>query len=153
MCEAVLSKQQEEAGILARNSHTSVASDWTYHFFSRVKTIVHSSDWLELICVSNLQHNVLVSISQYVCIKNSTMLSLSAFELYSRWVPLFCVINTNKNGLQIMSLAAYATKTNQHKYFRRNYTLLKKKKNMQKLEWYIYLVVQYMSVTTFYLRL
>ena len=94
-----------------------------------MKTIVHSSDWLELICVSNLQHNVLVSISQYVCIKNSTMLSLSAFELYSRWVPLFCVINTNKNGLQIMSLAAYATKTNQHKYFRRNYTLLKKKKH------------------------
>ena len=55
-------------GILARNSHTSVAfdwtyhfshmgknivrdSDWTYHFFSRVKTIVRSSDWLELICV------------------------------------------------------------------------------------------------------
>ena len=30
-----------------------------------------------------------------------------------------------------MSLAAYATKTNQHKYFRRNYTLLKK--NMQKI--------------------
>ena len=32
-------------------------------FFSRVKTIVHFSDWLELICV---QHNFLVSISQYV---------------------------------------------------------------------------------------
>ena len=27
-------------------------SDWTYHFFSRVKTIVHSSDWLEFTCVS-----------------------------------------------------------------------------------------------------
>ena len=26
-----------------------------------------------------------------------------------------------------MSLAAYASKTNQHKYFRRNYTLFKKK--------------------------
>ena len=69
MCEAALSKLQENAGILARNSHTSVASDWTYHFshmwkkhrsrfwldvsfFSCVKTKVHSSDWLELICLS-----------------------------------------------------------------------------------------------------
>ena len=59
------------------------------------------------------------------------MLCLSAFELYSHWVPLFCVINMKKNGLQIMSLAAYATKTNQHKYFQRNYTLFKK--NMQKI--------------------
>ena len=29
MCEAALSKLQEKAGILARNSHTFVASDWT----------------------------------------------------------------------------------------------------------------------------
>ena len=68
VCEVTFTKLQEKVGILARNSHTSVASDWMYHFltckkprsrfwldvsfFSRVKTIVHSSDWLELICVS-----------------------------------------------------------------------------------------------------
>ena len=78
MCAKRHCKLQLKAGILARNSHTSVASDWTYHFFShvkkyrslfcldvsffsRVKTIVHSFDWLELICVY-----FLVSISQYV---------------------------------------------------------------------------------------
>ena len=62
-------QEPKKAGILARNSHTSVAFDWTYHFshnwkkdlsrlwldvsvfFSRVKNIVRSSDWLELICV------------------------------------------------------------------------------------------------------
>ena len=30
-------KRLKKAGILARNSHTSVASDWMYHFFTRAK--------------------------------------------------------------------------------------------------------------------
>ena len=67
MCEAVLSKLQEKAGILAQNSYTSVALIGRIIFltcektpfailigrinFSRVKTIVHSSDWLELMWV------------------------------------------------------------------------------------------------------
>ena len=34
----------KKAGILARNSHTSLASDWTYHFFTRAKH--HSLFWL-----------------------------------------------------------------------------------------------------------
>ena len=51
MCEAAISKLQEKAGILARNSHA--CDSWLdVSFFSHVKTIVHSSDWLELICVS-----------------------------------------------------------------------------------------------------
>ena len=45
VCEAGLSKLQEKAGILARNSHTSVASDWTYHFSHTWKNIVRDSDW------------------------------------------------------------------------------------------------------------
>ena len=32
-------------GILARNSHTSVAFDWTYHFSHLGKNIVRDSDW------------------------------------------------------------------------------------------------------------
>ena len=44
-------RRLKKAGILARNSHTSVASDWTYYFFLRVQNIVLSSDWLKLICV------------------------------------------------------------------------------------------------------
>ena len=69
-----------KAGILVRNSHTSVTSDWTYHFSHTWKNIVcHSdwmyhfffmcqkhislSDWLELICI----HSFLVSIfSTYI---------------------------------------------------------------------------------------
>ena len=35
----------EVAGILGRNSHTSVASDWTYHFSHKWKNIVPDSDW------------------------------------------------------------------------------------------------------------
>ena len=50
VCEAAL-QAAIKAGILARNSHTSVASDWTYHFSHTWKNIVLSSDWLELICV------------------------------------------------------------------------------------------------------
>ena len=62
-----------------REIHTSLASDWTYHyllllllffyfifFFSRVKTIFRSSDWLEFICV--WKFSSLVSISQYACL-------------------------------------------------------------------------------------
>ena len=45
VCEAALSKLQEKAGILAQNSHTSVASDWTYHFSHMWKNIVRDSDW------------------------------------------------------------------------------------------------------------
>ena len=45
MCEAALTKLQEKAEILARNSHTSVASDWTYHFSHMWKNIVRDSDW------------------------------------------------------------------------------------------------------------
>ena len=52
MCEAALTNLQEKAEILARNSHTFVASDWTYHFSHMWKNIVRDSDWLELICVS-----------------------------------------------------------------------------------------------------
>ena len=34
VCEVALSMLQEKAGILASNSHTSVVSDWTYHFLT-----------------------------------------------------------------------------------------------------------------------
>ena len=40
VCEAAL-----QVEILARNSHTSVASDWTYHFSHTWKNIVRDSDW------------------------------------------------------------------------------------------------------------
>ena len=50
VCEAAL-QAALKAEILARNSHTSVASDWTYHFSHTWKNIVLSFDWLELICV------------------------------------------------------------------------------------------------------
>ena len=33
------------------------------------------------------------------------------YERLAQWPP-FCVINTKKNGLQIMSLAAYTSETN-----------------------------------------
>ena len=38
------------------------------------------------------------------------------YERLAQWPP-FCVINTKKNGLQIMSLAAYASETNQTQDF------------------------------------
>ena len=45
VCKAGLSKLEEKAGILARNSHTSLASDWTYHFSLMWKNIVRDFDW------------------------------------------------------------------------------------------------------------
>ena len=85
VCKAGLSKLEEKAGILARNSHTSLASDWTYHFSHMWKNIVRDSDWMyhyffftcenhssllwlakNSFAYQNLQHNFLVSISQYV---------------------------------------------------------------------------------------
>ena len=38
-------KRVWKAGILARNSHTSVTSDWTYHFSHAWKNIVRDPDW------------------------------------------------------------------------------------------------------------
>ena len=44
-------KPLQKMGISVGNSHTSVASDWTYRCFHVRNNIVRSFDWLELICV------------------------------------------------------------------------------------------------------
>ena len=44
-------KRLQKTGISVGNSHTSVASDWTYRCFHVRNNIVRSFDWLELICV------------------------------------------------------------------------------------------------------
>ena len=85
VCKAGLSKLEEKAGILARNSHTYLASDWTYHFSLMWKNVVRNSDWMyhyffftcenhssllwlakNSFAYQNLQHNFLVNVCQYV---------------------------------------------------------------------------------------
>ena len=51
-------------------------------FLTRVKTIVRSSDWLELICVQNFRQSFLVSISQYVYGVYGKRCSCATMELW-----------------------------------------------------------------------
>ena len=65
VCEAALQAAIKGGNFGAKLTH--LCGFWLdLSFFSRVKTIVRSSDWLQLICVRNLRHSFLVSISQYV---------------------------------------------------------------------------------------
>ena len=85
MCAKRRCKLQEKAGNLSRNSHTSVASDWTYHlsyawkksFVNLTGRIIFFHVWKpsfapligwNSFAYENLRHRFLVSISQYVYI-------------------------------------------------------------------------------------
>ena len=79
VCEVAL-QAAIKVGILARNSHTSVASDWTYHFFFTCEN--HRS--LLWLARTNLRTKIydisfLLSISQYVY--NNEFYSLT-FDFY-----------------------------------------------------------------------
>ena len=75
-------KLQEKAGILARNSHTSVASDWTYHFSQTWKNIVRDSDWTNSFFFFTCEnHRLLIWLAR-------THLRMKIYDLAFWWVFL-----------------------------------------------------------------
>ena len=71
VCEAALqSASADRRRESWRETHTPLSPlIGRVSLFLLVKTIVRSSNCLELVCVKNLRHSFLVSISQYVCNK------------------------------------------------------------------------------------